>query len=86
SFKNQDSGKEGLIVNRGPFVIEDLTIQDTKGDAVKVNGVPEGVTFRNMKAEWTNEGKASNGAYGIYPVQCKNVLVEGCVVNGASDA
>jgi parallel beta-helix repeat protein len=86
SFKNQDTGKEGLIVNRGPFVIENLTIQDTKGDAVKVNGVPEGVTFRNMKAEWTNEGKASNGAYGIYPVQCKNVLVDGCIVEGASDA
>jgi parallel beta-helix repeat protein len=85
SFKNQDEGKEGLHVNRGHFVIADLTMQDTKGDAIKVEG-GENVTFRNVKAEWTGGAKATNGAYGVYPVQCKNVLVEGCVVIGASDA
>lgn len=85
SFKKQDEGKEGLIVNRSDFVIEDLTIQDTKGNATKVTG-GKNITYRNFKAEWTGEPKASNGAYGVYPVQCEDVLVEGCVVIGASDA
>jgi parallel beta-helix repeat protein len=85
SFKKQDEGKEGLIVTRGKFVLADMTIQDTKGNATKVEGA-DGVTYRNVKTEWTNEGKASNGAYGVYPVQCKNVLIEGCIAVGASDA
>jgi parallel beta-helix repeat protein len=85
SFKKQDAGKEGLLVNRGKFVMEDLTIEDTKGDALKVNG-GDGVTFRRVRAQWTGGSKASNGAYGFYPVQCKNVLIEECVAIGASDA
>jgi parallel beta-helix repeat protein len=85
SFKKQDEGKEGLIVTRGKFVLEDLTIQDTKGNATKVEGA-DGVTYRNVKTEWTGDAKASNGAYGVYPVSCKNVLIDGCVAIGASDA
>jgi parallel beta-helix repeat protein len=85
SFKKQDEGKEGLTVNRSKFTLEDLTIQDTKGNATKVTEA-DGVVYRNVKAEWTADGKATNGAYGVYPVQCKNVLVEGCVAIGASDA
>jgi parallel beta-helix repeat protein len=86
SFKNQEEGKEGLIVqNRDHFTLEDLTFQDTKGNATKIEG-SDGVVYRNVKTEWTGDPKASNGAYGVYPVQCKNVLIEGCVAIGASDA
>ena len=85
SFKKQNSGKEGLIVTRGKFLIEDLTIEDTKGDATKVNDA-EDVTFRRIKTQWTGGSKETNGAYGVYPVQCKNVLIDECVAVGASDA
>jgi parallel beta-helix repeat protein len=85
SFKNQEAGKEGLLVTRGQFLLENLTIQDTKGDAVKVNDA-NGVTCRKVRTQWTGGSKASNGAYGLYPVQCKNVLIEGCIAIGASDA
>jgi parallel beta-helix repeat protein len=85
SFKKQEAGKEGLLVTGGSFVLEGLSIHDTKGDAVKVNGV-DGVTFRKVRAEWTGGPKETNGAYGLYPVQCKNVLIEECVAIGASDA
>jgi parallel beta-helix repeat protein len=30
--------------------------------------------------------KAENGAYGLYPVQAENVLIEDCIAIGASDA
>lgn len=86
SFKGQIEGAEGLRVSNAENVIlENLTVQDAKGDAIKTMNV-NGITFRNMKAEWTGEPKATNGAYGLYPVMCTNVLIDGCVAIGASDA
>ncbi len=86
SFKNQTDGAEGIRVsNAENITIEDLTVQDSKGDAVKTMNVM-GITFRNVKTEWLGEPKATNGAYGLYPVQCEKVLIEGCEAIGASDA
>lgn len=85
SFANQTSGAEGVLVTGDDFTLEDLALEDTKGDALKVNGVKNTV-IRRVRAEWTGGGKTSNGAYGLYPVQVTNVLIEGCVVKGASDA
>ena len=85
SFKDQLQGAEGLLVNASDFTIEDLAIEDTAGDGLKVN---EGrnVVIRRVRAEWTNGPDEKNGAYGIYPVQVENLLLEECVAIGASDA
>ena len=85
SFKNQMVGAEGLLVNASDFTIEDLAIEDTKGDALKIN---EGrnIVIRRVRTEWTNGPATENGAYGIYPVQTENTLIEGSVAIGASDA
>ncbi len=86
SFKGQTEGAEGIrISNAENITVEDLTVQDSKGDAVKTMNVT-GITFRNVKTEWTGEPKAENGSYGLYPVQCEKVLIEGCEAIGASDA
>ncbi|WP_138993149.1 parallel beta-helix domain-containing protein [Larkinella sp. C7] len=86
SFKGQTDGAEGLRVSNGEnIVIENLTVQDTKGDGIKTMNV-KGITFRNVKVEWTGPPKSTNGGYGLYPVQCDNVLIEGCTAIGASDA
>ncbi|MEI9987280.1 MAG: parallel beta-helix domain-containing protein [Aliidongia sp.] len=85
NFKGQVNGAEGMLVHASNFTIEDLTIQDTKGDALKINE-GENVIVRRVKAEWTNGSATTNGAYGIYPVQIKNLLVEDSVAIGASDA
>ncbi|WEJ99538.1 MAG: right-handed parallel beta-helix repeat-containing protein [Candidatus Sphingomonas phytovorans] len=85
SFAKQTSGAEGMLVTGDDFTIRDLAFEDTKGDALKVNGVKNTV-IRRVRAEWTGGGKTSNGAYGLYPVQVTNVLIEGSVVKGASDA
>ncbi|MCH2160732.1 MAG: right-handed parallel beta-helix repeat-containing protein [Phycisphaerales bacterium] len=85
SFKGQQVGSEGLVATGNGFVIEDLAVEDTAGDAIKVLGA-NGVVFRRVRAEWTNGPSTENGAYGIYPVECRNVLVEDCVAIGASDA
>ena len=36
SFANQIAGAEGLLVSASDFTIEDLAIEDTKGDALKI--------------------------------------------------
>jgi parallel beta-helix repeat protein len=85
SFRTQVQGAEGLLVHASDFTIEDLAIEDTRGDALKIN---EGtnITIRRVRTEWTNGADEENGAYGIYPVQTTNVLLEECVAIGASDA
>ena len=85
SFKNQAQGAEGLLVNANDFVLEDLALEDTVGDALKINQ-SENVVIRNVRTEWTGGPLTTNGAYGIYPVQSKNILIEGAVAIGASDA
>lgn len=85
SFKGQKTGAEGLLVNAGNFTLENLAIEDTKGDGLKVNE-GKNITVRGVRVEWTGGPKTSNGAYGIYPVQTTNVLIEDSVAIGASDA
>ena len=85
SFKGQIAGAEGLLVNANDFTIENMAIEDTIGDALKVNE-GKNVTIRGLRTEWTGGHKTSNGAYGIYPVQCENVLIEESIAIGASDA
>lgn len=86
SFKDQIAGAEGIkITNSSDITIQDLTVQDSKGDLIKAQLV-DGFTLRNVKAEWTGKPSKDNGAYALYPVQCKNVLIDSCVAIGASDA
>ena len=85
SFRGQQVGSEGLTATGDGFVVEDLAVEDTAGDAIKVLGA-DGVVFRRVRVEWTNGPSRDNGAYGIYPVECRNVLIEECIAIGASDA
>ncbi len=85
SFANQIQGAEGLLVNADDFIIEDLAIEDTVGDALKINE-SNNVIVRNVRTEWTGGALTTNGAYGIYPVQSSNILIDGAVAIGASDA
>ncbi|MES2017697.1 MAG: parallel beta-helix domain-containing protein [Pseudomonadota bacterium] len=85
SFKGQVTGPEGMLVYGNDFTIEGLTIEDSKGDGLKIND-GENITIRKVKVQWTGGSKVSNGAYGIYPVKTRNVLIEDCVAIAASDA
>src|SRR4029453_12469391 len=86
-FAGQEAGTggEGMQVTSNGFTIEGLTVQNTRGDGIKVEGADK-VTFCNIFVNWVGDPKTDNGAYGIYPVQCSNVLVEGSQVRGSSDA
>jgi len=85
SFKGQKAGAEGLLVNGDDFLIENLTIEDSKGDGLKISE-SKNVTMRGVKVQWTGGPSTKNGAYGLYPVKTTNVLIEDCVAIAASDA
>ena len=86
NFSTQVEGAQGLsITNCKNIILEDFTVQNAKGDAIKCQYV-DGITFRRVKAQWLAGPKSTNGAYGLYPVQCENVLIEHCVAIAASDA
>ncbi len=87
NFSNFKTGKggEGLKVKADNFVIEDLTIEDTPGDAIKLQDC-DGLTIRRVRTRWTGGPSKENGAYGLYPVLSRNVLIEYCVAECASDA
>ncbi len=85
SFADQVQGAEGLLVTADDFTIEDLAIEDTVGDALKINE-SNNVSIRRVRTEWTNGPDSENGAYGIYPVQSRNIEIVESVAIGAADA
>tara|TARA_B100000131_G_scaffold57247_1_gene52522 strand:+ start:939 stop:2165 length:1227 start_codon:yes stop_codon:yes gene_type:complete len=84
-FSGQKSGAQGLMVTSDEVILRNFAVLDSKGDAIKVKG-SNGISFINVRTEWSGGPKSSNGAYGLYPVESKNVLIDGCIAIGASDA
>lgn len=86
SWKNQIEGAEGLHISNGKnIVLEDFSVEDAKGDNLKVNDT-KGITFRRIRSVWADGPKSENGAYALYPVVCTKVLIEECIAMGSSDA
>jgi parallel beta-helix repeat protein len=85
SFKGQLGAGEGLLVTSDDVVLRDFAVEDSKGDGIKSKGADR-IVYKNVRVEWTGGPKASNGAYGVYPVESEDILIDGVTVSGASDA
>jgi parallel beta-helix repeat protein len=85
TFEKQNAGSEGMIITSDGVVLKDFSVEDAVGDAIKTKGC-KGISFLNIRVAWTHGPKSSNGAYGLYPVSSEDVLIDGCVAIGASDA
>lgn len=85
SFKEQKGAGEGLLVTSDGVTLSGFTMQDTKGDGIKSKDA-DNITYKDLKVIWTGGPLATNGAYGVYPVESENVLIDGVIVSGASDA
>jgi parallel beta-helix repeat protein len=85
-FADIGAGGQNLLVsNVRNFTLRDLTIRDGgKIDLFKAAGV-NGLHVQRVRTEWTSGASPDNGGYGIYPVQCTNVLIEDSIARGASD-
>jgi parallel beta-helix repeat protein len=84
-FTAQKVAGEGLLITSDNVVVRDLGIENAAGIGVKSKG-SDGIALVNLRVEWTGGPKSTNGAYGLYPVSSKNVLIDRSVVKGASDA
>lgn len=85
-FTGQTSGGEGvLITNSSSIRVENLTVRDTKGDALKAKDCNK-ISFVNVGTVWSGDPGTDNGAYGLYPVLCTEVFIDNCYAYGASDA
>mgnify|MGYP001364855111 CR=1 FL=1 len=85
SFRNLKSGGEGVKIVGNNISVEDLSIEDAPGDGIKAQHT-DGITFRRINVTWTNGDKSKNGTYAIYPVQCKNVVIDECIASHSKDA
>ncbi len=93
AFAESDSS-EGINASHvDGLVIEGLTVEDTPGNAIRVFR-SRFVTIRDVRTRWSDcqpdrpgyQPCAENGAYGLYPVECRHVLIEDSESIGASDA
>ena len=69
---------DAVIASGHGFTIEGFALRDYTSNGITVQGAT-GVVFRDLVADRT-------GLYGVYPVECKDVLVERVLVTGAKDA
>ncbi|MBN8220099.1 MAG: right-handed parallel beta-helix repeat-containing protein [Spirochaetes bacterium] len=76
------------IENVRSLEISDLTIMDSPKNGLEIR-LSEQIHINNVRATWSASGgpeKTKNGAYGIYPVNVKNILLENSESFYASDA
>ena len=85
SFKAQKGAGEGLLVTADDVVLRGFAVEDSRGDGIKSKAANR-IVYHDLRVEWTGGPKASNGAYGIYPVESTDVLIDKVTVRGASDA
>ncbi|MEQ1819842.1 MAG: parallel beta-helix domain-containing protein [Terricaulis sp.] len=85
SFNNQRRGAEGLLITSDGVTLRGFAVENARGDAIKARDC-NGIHIREVRVEWTRGPNAENGAYGLYPVNCDNVLIERSIARGASDA
>jgi parallel beta-helix repeat protein len=84
-FAAQTIGDDGFTVTSDGFTIENVWVKNTPGNGIVVTGA-EDVAFRNMKVSWDAGSVTANGAYAVYPVKSRRVVVEDSEVVGAADA
>ncbi len=84
-FTGQKGEGEGLLVTANNVLLRDFAVENAKGNGIK-SKASDGISFVNLRVEWTHGPKATNGAYGVYPVSSQHVLIDKVYVKGASDA
>ena len=84
-FTGQIIGGNGVLITGDRVVVEDLKVLNTPGDGIRATAT-EDITFRRVAVIWEADESDQSGAYGLYPVGCTGVTIDGCEVKGARDA
>lgn len=84
-YTGQQGAGEGLLVTSDGVTLRDFAVENPQGDGIKSKGADD-IVYHKIRVTWTGGPKPTNGAYGIYPVESTNILIDGTEVSGASDA
>ncbi|MFY0639461.1 MAG: right-handed parallel beta-helix repeat-containing protein [Bermanella sp.] len=85
-FDVSGSSADGFkIEDTDNLVFEDFGVYESNNNAIKVIGA-NGVIMRRIATVWETDYQATNGAYGLYPVESSNILIEDSFVKGSADA
>ena len=85
-FSNQDSGGESIKISDGEGItLCGFTVLNGVSDAIKTQNIDR-IRFTDITTNWEGDVTENNGNYGIYPVLCNNVEIDGCYTRGAADA
>lgn len=84
--KGESKGVDGLLISDvDNLTISDLTVVEAGKNAIKVEKI-DGLHMHHLATIWDGELTKENGAYGIYPVNSKNILIENTFTRGSADA
>lgn len=84
-FANANSGDGIFVQNAMNITIQDLSVYEAKNNGIKLKNT-NGIILRRLGAVWEGALDKDNGAYGLYPVECENILIEDSYVRGSADA
>ncbi len=80
------SGDDGIRLEGGNNItVRDMAVVETNKNGIKAVGV-NGVHMTHTYVNWDGELATANSAYGLYPVNSVNVLVEHNKTSGSRDA
>ncbi|QSP95804.1 right-handed parallel beta-helix repeat-containing protein [Marinobacter salinisoli] len=84
-FAESDGG-DGIFVQNGVDIeIRDIGVYEAPNNAIKLKDT-SGIIIDDVATVWEGELNSGNGAYGLYPVECDNILIEDSYVRGSADA
>jgi parallel beta-helix repeat protein len=84
-FSSSLTGDGFNVTNTKNITFEKLGVYEAENNAIKLKDV-DGIVIREVATVWETEYDMGNGAYGLYPVETSNVLIEDSYVEGSADA
>lgn len=96
NFAKSDSA-EGINASYSDgLILQDFTVEDTPGNGIRIFR-SRYITMRGVRARWHDLAgrdetdpaytpRSDVGAYALYPVETRHILMENCEAHGASDA
>lgn len=86
SYTGSVNAKDGFLISNATNIeIAHFSVEDSNNNAIKVTK-SDGVWMHHLGTIWPGEPDAENGAYGLYPVESSNLLVEDTLTFGSADA
>lgn len=83
---SESGGGDGIFIQNGVNVtIKDLAVYEAANNGIKFKDT-NGIHIQSVATVWEGALDENNGAYGLYPVESENILIEDSYVRGSADA